>query len=103
MAPIAEMEKMMASGSPEKRKEGMAEWVKWMEAHKSSIADMGAPLGKTKRVSSSGVADTKNDVGGYSIVRAESQEEAAKLFQDSPHFQIPGAYIDVIAIGEMPA
>ena len=103
MAPIAEMEKMMANSNPEQQKEGMIEWRKWMETHKDMLTDMGAPLGKTKRVTSSGVTDAKNDVGGYSIVQAESHEEAAKLFQDSPHFQIPGGYIDVVAIGEMPS
>lgn len=101
MAPVAEMEKMMASSSPEDMQSGMDEWSAWMEAHQDAIADMGAPLGKTKRVTAEGISDVKNEVGGYSIVQASSHEEAAALLQDSPHFQIPGAYIDVIKVMPM--
>lgn len=98
MAPVAEMEKMMATASPEDMQSGMNEWTAWMEAHQDAITDMGAPLGKTKRVTVDGISDVKNEVAGYTIVQAGSHEEAAALLQDSPHFQIPGGYIDVLKI-----
>jgi hypothetical protein len=63
---------------------------------------MGAPLGKTKRVTVSDISDAKNEVGGYSIIEAESQEEAAKKMQSNPHFKmIPGGWIDVMEIMPM--
>ena len=98
MIPIASLEKMMAETTPEQRKAGMDEWGKWMKKHASEIVDMGAPLGKTKRVSAAGVADVKNEVAGYSIVEAQSHDEAAALFKDNPHFQMQGAYIDILDI-----
>jgi len=101
MAPVAEMEKMMANTSPEEMQKGMDEWSAWMESKKDSIVDMGAPLGKTKRVTVDGIEDVKNEVGGYTIVQADSHQEAAELLQDGPHFAIPGAYIDVIKIMPM--
>lgn len=102
MAPVAEFQKMMASSTPEQQKAGMDEWMKWADAHKSDIVDLGQPLGKTKRVNTSGVSDVKTDVGGYSIVQAESHEAAAKLFEGHSHLQIPGAYIDILEIVSMP-
>lgn len=102
LAPIAEVQKMMANFKPEDGEKAMAEWGKWMDAHKGAIIDAGAPMGKTKRVSPQGIIDAKNDVTGYSIVQAESHDEAAKIFQDHPHFgNLPGATIDVMEWVEM--
>jgi hypothetical protein len=68
-----------------------------------SLVDGGAPLGKSKRVNAKGTSETKNDVGGYSIVQAESAEAATKMFgRDHPHFQMPVAWIDVVEIMPVP-
>jgi hypothetical protein len=56
--------------------------------HAKLITDTGAG-GKTKRVSSSGTSDTKNDIMLYSFVEAEPHEAAAKSFESHPHLQIP--------------
>ena len=104
MAPAAEFEKMMKSSTPQQQKEGMDAWTKWMNANKSSFVDGGAPLGKTKRIDAKGVSDIKNDVGGYSIVQANSADAAAKIFgKDQPHLQMmPGAWIEIVEIMPMP-
>lgn len=102
LAPAAVIEKMMANTTPEEQKTGMDKWAQWMKSHKEVLADMGAPLGKTKRVMLQGVVDVKNEVVGYSIVLAESHEAAAQLFADSPHLEMRGATIDVMAIGAVP-
>ena len=70
MASRADFEKMKENSTPEQQKKGMDAWMKWMDTNKSSIVDGGAPLGKTKRVDSSGASNTKNEIGGYSIVQA---------------------------------
>jgi hypothetical protein len=101
LTPVGEMEKMMANAKPADMQKGMAEWQKWMDSLGESMVEMGAPLGKTKRVTADGVSDVKNEVGGYSIVQAASHEAAADLMKGSPHFHIPGAYIDVLKIVEM--
>src|SRR5262249_41237956 len=46
----------------------------------TSIVEGGAPLGKTKRVDSNGASNTKNEIGGYSVVQAESHDAATKIF-----------------------
>jgi YCII-related domain len=103
MANGAEMAEMMKNSTPEQRKKGMEAWMKWMEHHKGALVDRGAPVGKTKRVDSKGAKDSKNDVGGYSIVQADSADAAAKMFgKDQPHLQMPGTWIEITEILEMP-
>jgi len=76
---------------------GVAAWHKWVNDNQAAIADMGSPLGKTKRVSREGIADTRNELGAWTVVQAESQEAAAKLFENHPHFMIfPGDRIEVM-------
>lgn len=101
MAPIEEFDKIMKS-TPEEMKKGMDDWNKWADSHKENIADLGAPLGKNKRVTKDGVSSTRNEIGGFSIIQAESHEVAADIFKDSPHLTIPGAYIDVLEWVQMP-
>ena len=102
LAPVSAIEQMMANSTPEQMKAGMDAWMKWSRDHEKSIVELGAPLGKTKRVTASGVSDVKNDVTGYTIVEAESHEEAAKLFEGHPHFQIQGSSVEVLEVVPMP-
>lgn len=97
----AEMQKMMATMTPEQRQKGMAEWEAWMKENAASFADRGGPAGKTKKVAASGITDTRNDIGGYSIVQADSYDAAAALFAGSPHLSMPGATVEVMEITSM--
>ncbi len=69
-----------------------------MEQNGKSIVDRGVRLGKTKRVTAQGVADTRNDLNWYLIVDAESHDAAAKMFTSHPHLQIPEASVEVMSI-----
>lgn len=100
-APIEEFQKAMTEWTPQERKASMKEWEEWMNDHKEELIDSGAPLGKTKQVTKGGVADIKNDIGGYSIVQAESHDAAAKIFADSPHFKRMEGSIEVMEIMPM--
>jgi hypothetical protein len=102
MASGADFEKMMSS-TPEQQKKGMEAWMKWMNANTASIVDGGAPLGKTKRVDQTGASNTKNAIGGYSVVQADSHDAAAKLFgKDHPHLRMPGAWVEIVEIMPLP-
>jgi hypothetical protein len=104
MAPVATFEKMMREATPADMEKGMAGWMKWMNDHRSAIVDGGAPLGKTKRVDAKGVSPVKNEMGGYTIVQAESHDEVAGMFSmDHPHLQMPGAWIEIVEIMPLPA
>lgn len=85
---------------PEEERKPMEEkmkidWDRWAEEHKASLKET-AGAGKTKRVSTQGIADVANDVMMYSFVEAASPEAAARLFVDHPHLAIPNAWIDIM-------
>ena len=87
-----------------KEREGIAAWKAWVENHHGAIAGMGGPLGKTKKVTQRGIEDVSNEMGAYTLVRAESHEAAAKLFENHPHFTIfPGESVEVMPILPIPA
>ncbi len=102
MMPVGAMDEMMKDSTPEQRQAGMDKWANWMKMHAADLADMGAPVGKNKRVMASGASDVRNDVCGYSVIQAESQEDVSKMFSDNPHLEMPGAYIEVAEIMVMP-
>jgi hypothetical protein len=103
LASEADFETMTKSSTLEQQKKGMEGWMKWMNDNKASIVDGGAPLGKTKRVDRTGASNTKNAIGGYSIVQAESHDAAARLFgTDHPHLHMPGAWIEITEIMPLP-
>jgi hypothetical protein len=104
MASTADFEKAMKSSTTEQQKKGMDAWMKWMDKNKKSIVEGGGPLGKTKRVDAKGTSNTRNGVGGYSIVEAQSHDAAAKLFGKShPHLQMmPGGWIEIVEIMAIP-
>jgi hypothetical protein len=103
MAPAAQFEQWMKTMTPEQQKKSMAGWMAWMNANKASLVDGGGPLGKTKRVDAGGAKDAKNELGGYSVVQAESHDAAAKIFgKDHPHLQSPGTWIEITEIMPVP-
>jgi hypothetical protein len=103
--PAATMADWMTNTAPEERKSQsdkmMKDWQAWMEKVGAKLVDKGMPLGKTKRVTSGGVADVKNDLNYYVVVEADSHEAAAEMMKDNPHLQIPDAYIEVVAVPHM--
>jgi hypothetical protein len=83
--------------------DGMQAWKQWVEDRGASIVDHGAPLGKTKRVTAQGIADIRNNLAAYTVVQAESQEAAARMFQNHPHFSIfPGDGVEVMECLPLP-
>lgn len=107
VAPIASYDKMkaeMATKSPEELKKGMDGWMAWMERHKAEIIDPGAPVGSAKRVTEGGnIEDTRNEIGGYMLIQANSADEAAAIFKDSPHFGFSDGAVEVMEIMQMPS
>jgi hypothetical protein len=77
-----------------------AAWGKWMADRAEMIISTEAG-GKTKRVTASGVSDTRNDIVLCSYVEAQSHEAAAKAFEDHPHLQIPQSSIEVMYVRPM--
>jgi hypothetical protein len=93
--------------APEQRKEEeekmQGAWKNWMSSNAKMFVDRGAGVGKTKRVTSNGAADARNEIMLYSIIEADSQESAAKTFEGHPHLQIPQSSIEVMEINPLPS
>jgi hypothetical protein len=82
---------------------GIKAWMDWGKRNAAAIVDQGAPLGKTKRASAEGVSDIRNQMTGYTVIRAESHEAAAKLFAEHPHFTIfPGDSVEIMECLPLP-
>ena len=86
-----------------REREGIAAWKAWVERQQNAIVTLGGPLGKTKKVAQPGIEDTSNNMGAFTVVRAESHEAAAKLFEGHPHFTIfPGDSIEIMPVLPIP-
>jgi hypothetical protein len=74
-----------------------------MEKHHAAIVGTGGPLGKTKQITERAIADVSNELGAFMVVRAESHEAAARLFEKHPHFTIfPGESVEVMPVLPIP-
>jgi hypothetical protein len=100
-APASSFE-LMKKATPEQQKAGMDAWMAWSKSAASSIVDMGGPLGKSLRVTKGGAADFANDLGGFSVLQAESKEALAETLKSHPHFMMPEGTIEVVEVMAIP-
>lgn len=89
-----------ATSSPEKVEQSMRKWRAWFKemADSGQLKDFGVPLervgkvvgGKKKAVTDGPYAETKDVVGGFSVIEAESLDEAARIASGCPILEIGG-------------
>jgi hypothetical protein len=100
------MEAWMALPEAERRareQEGKAAWKAWVEKHQPAVQAMGGPLGKTRKVTERGIEEVSNEMAAFMVVRAESHEAAARLFEQHPHFTIfPGESVEIMPVLPIP-
>jgi hypothetical protein len=63
---------------------------------------MGAPLGQSLLVTKSAASPTTNDLGGYSVLQAESKEALAESMKGHPHFMMQDGSIEIVELMPMP-
>jgi hypothetical protein len=100
-APTSSFEQMR-NATPEQQKAGMDAWMAWSKKAGGSIVDMGAPLGKSLRVTPAGASPSTNDLGGFSILQAESKEALADTLKGHPHFMMQNGSIEVVELMPIP-
>jgi hypothetical protein len=87
--------------SPGEMQTIFAQWDAWKNKFKSQILDMGDALKPDGRVLKDGVVtdgpfvESKDVVGGYSIVAADSFEQAVTVARDCPMAFVPGTQIEI--------
>jgi hypothetical protein len=92
----------MMKTTPAQQKAGMDAWMAWGKEAAGAIVDMGAPLGKALVVTPKGASPTTNDLGGYSILQAESKEALAGILKGHPHFMMPESTIEITELMPVP-
>ena len=75
----------MEKATPEEMKEGMKPWMAWADSCGEALVDLGTPLGGGLRVTTDGVLPSERAVAGYSVIEAESMDQAVELLKGHPH------------------
>lgn len=78
---------MLSYGYVEPTPEIMAAWMAWFEKVGDHIVDSGNPLGNCREVTKTGSRDLTPEMGaatGYSILSADTREEAERLLEGCP-------------------
>jgi hypothetical protein len=89
-----------SGGSPETMQQTMQKWMTWLKdlGAKGHIKDQGQPLepsgkvvkGRKKIVTDGPFAETKDVIGGYTLIEARDLEQAAELSKGCPIFDGDG-------------
>jgi hypothetical protein len=87
--------------SPEKSQQTMKKWRAWFDdmSRKGCLKNIGQPLddagkvvgGKKGMVTDGPYAETKDVVGGYSLIEARNLDEAAKIASACPIIEVGGS------------
>ena len=94
--------------SPQDAQQIMQKWMNWLQdlSKKGHIKDQGQPLEPTgkvvrlKTVTDGPFAETKDLVGGYTLVEARDLDEAAELSKGCPIFERNG-FVEVRPVMKM--
>ncbi len=96
-------EEQMSKAPAEDMQKAMQPWIEWFGSLGDKLLDRGMPLGNSKHVTKSGVTEGKTQIGGYSMIQAESMEEALKFAKSQPHLDMgEGRGVEVFEVLSMP-
>jgi hypothetical protein len=100
---MAQWDSISEQERQKRQAEGVAAWKKWATDNAASIIEMGGPLSRTKLISKGGISDVRNNLAGFTVVQADSQDAASRLFLNHPHFTIfPGEGVEVMEVLPIP-
>ncbi len=99
-----------APASPEQMQQTMQKWMAWMKemGEKGQLKNAGHPLdrtgkvvkGKQKTVTDGPFAESKDIVGGYSLVEAKDITQAVEISKGCPIFE-SGGMVEVRPVMKM--
>ena len=87
-------------GSPEKAQQNMKKWRAWFDemGRQGQLKNLGQPLeeagkvvGAKKSITDGPYAETKDVVGGYSLIEARDLDEAARIASGCPIIENGGS------------
>ena len=101
LSPVS-AEQQMQTASPEDMQKGMEPWVRWFDANKQAMVEMGTPTANEMNVTKAGSSRPTTFIGGYSIVQAEDMDAVKAILSDHPHYMMEGNSIEVLELMPMP-
>lgn len=78
-----------------------AQWTNWKEKFKEHVTELGDGLKPGGKILAAGqvtdgpFAESKEIIGGYSVISAESYEKALEVAKECPANLMPGAVIEI--------
>ena len=98
-------------GTPDRAQQSMAKWRAWMDemSAKGQLKSIGVPLersgkvvgGQKRTVTDGPYAETKEVVGGFSIIEASDSAEAARIASGCPILE-GGGSVEVRPVMQLP-
>jgi hypothetical protein len=99
-------------GSPERAQQAMTKWRAWFKdmTDKGYVKNMGQPLedtgkvvgGRKKIVTDGPYSETKDLIGGYSLIEARDLDQAAQIALGCPIIE-GGGFVEVRPVRQMGA
>ena len=89
--------------TPEEGKQHFAKYMEWLSALGDSVVSPANPLKNTSTVNPDGsvTAGGTTTMSGYTIVQAESMDDALSMAKDCPFLEIGGT-LEVPELAQMP-
>jgi hypothetical protein len=87
--------------SPEEMQQMFAQWNTWKEKWKTSVVSVGDGLKHGGRILKDGkvtdgpTVEAKEIIGGFSIIQAESYEQAVEVARECPIVHMPNSVIEI--------
>jgi len=75
---------------PEQMQAVMQAWNDWGAKVGDRLVDFGTPLDHGVQVTPDGTSPSTREVAGYSLIEADSMDEALGFAKDHPHLDMPG-------------
>ena len=93
---------MFARATPEQLKAGTGAWRTWQVNGGGHVVDLGAGLDKSTTVTRDSSAPGKTTITRYTILQADSIEEAVAVMRGHPHFFMTGSSAQILECITMP-
>ncbi|MFD4420092.1 hypothetical protein ACFWN7_01120 [Agromyces sp. NPDC058484] len=97
----ASADEQISNATPEEAQAGIDAWNSWGERAGSSIVDFGSPL-RSVDVLGAGSSSGSANLGGFSIMEADSASDLRTLLEGHPHLMLDGAAIEVYEFLDLP-
>jgi len=82
--------------SPDEMSKMMETWMNWAKNCGDHLVDMGSILSNGKHLDISGSTSSSSEVGGYSIMQADSVAKIEELLKENPHLGMgDGFHIEI--------